>query len=266
MSSAQIKEKIAILRRLQRRKNLSVSESEIFQAVREEIKLYRKDQREKQCLSNLECHVTEQDRSEFLLDLKKYFEKKFLDIYHYRVPQNHDKLFVITCQKLNIKVSKYFCKCIREGEEIGYHKHYIIWVKNEHQVKKPTAVITLSMARMLKSLDFDKPGKHIVVGNRIKSRSSLVDTILFIMTANARCQFGGASKKCRHFEHGITTVFPNCKAINTFRDQELMPTLPDYVKNERCQKKAMEKRKKAAIEQFNETIVADVLDKISDFE
>jgi hypothetical protein len=197
------------------------------------IDAWRKAESEAKIDSMLESIGTEEQRKFFIQDLKNLFYNESANAYHYFVPEAYDEAFLITVEDLKLILSKFSCRCRTKKERP--HRHYILWIPNPNNSKTPAARVSIKMNRVMKSMGIkrNKQDRRCIYGKRIKSRSHLVNTVLYIQTVKTKGRHGGGVVDCNHNDQGCrVVVIPNRKCLYVFRRQEVDMDISEY-KNER---------------------------------
>jgi hypothetical protein len=166
-----------------------------------------------------------QDREVFVDTLAKYFYERREPAYHYFIHADINEEFLRACQQLNCKLSKYHCLCETEAGKL--HRHYVVWLPNPKNVKKPTQMLTRKLEVILFSKGIQK--KRAIIGKLIKNRVHLVHTILYIMTQKTGKHIGNV-KACMHFGHQEPTVMPDREVQQIFKEECLDKRIPEYAK------------------------------------
>jgi len=204
---------------------------------------FKMEQRKKKRLSDLEAIGTREERQEFVETLKGLFYEKADNAYHYFIYDQYNKPFLYTCKQLGLKISRYMCQCHTEKERS--HRHYILWIPNPRNVKQPTAILSLKMSKVMTNFKIARSegDKRCIYGKKIKSRAHLLNTVLYIMTANTRGRHGGKVVDCKHFGHFKKTVIPDRETLNIFRREEVDFELPEYAEERRTEWENYKKEK-----------------------
>lgn len=187
---------------------------------------FRKELRQEIRTSCLDDIGTREERDNFIDILKEYFYEKSDDAFHYFIYEKYNKPFLFSCKQLGIKVSRFTCECKTENERA--HRHYIVWIPNPKKVKTPTMIISRKLRQVMAELKISKEDKKCIYGKKIKSRAHLLNTVLYIMTADTRGTHGGAVVDCKHFGHKFLPVIPDRKALLIFRKEEVDYEIPGY--------------------------------------
>jgi len=190
---------------------------------------FRKERRQERRTWCLDAIGTREERQDFVDTLKGLFYEKADDAYHYFIYDQYNKPFLYTCKQLGVRTSGYMCQCHTENERA--HRHYIVWIQNPRKVKRPTTILSQKMSQVMTDLKIarSEKDKHCIYGKKIKSRAHLLNTVLYIMTADTKGRHGGKVVNCKHFGHLKKTIFPDRETMYIFRRVEVDVELPEYL-------------------------------------
>jgi len=178
--------------------------------------------------SDLEAIGTKEERERWIERFKEYFYEKAENAYHYILNTRYDIPFMVTCKKLKLQISGFWCNCLTENRVS--HQHYIVWIPNPRNVKHPQSIVSHKMSQVMYSMKISRaPEDHTCLyGQKIQSRAKLLNLVLFVMTADIKGWHKGALVDCKH--SGPQTLIPDEATINKFLREEVNVAITDYEK------------------------------------
>jgi len=223
---------------------------------------YKKEQRKKRRMSSLDVIGTKEKRDEWIGRFKEYFYEKADNAYHYFIYERYEEPFLIACEKLELKISGFTCKCVTENDRP--HLHYIVWISNPRNVKQPSTILSHKLKEVMTHMKISKSAedKRCLYGKKINNRAHLINTLLYIMTVNTKGRHGRKLVDCQH--SGRCTVIPDRETRHNFQIEEVDVAIPKYSEE---RKNLWQQHKKDNNMEVNEEYdPADVIKKrISDF-